>query len=74
MTYTTDADDQLVADLTRAFRPLMDAATRGPAFVWHSTRIEDGGLMVLFEDGDGGTWALQGRIGDRCPMTFARVD
>lgn len=74
MTYTTDADDQLVADLTRAFRPLMDAATRGPAFVWHSTRIEDGGLMILFTDEHGRTWACSGRIVEGAEMSFARVD
>lgn len=74
MTPTTDTDDQLARDLTAAMRPLFDAASRAPTFVWHSTRIEDGGLMILFTDEHGRTWACSGRIGEGAEMSFARVD
>lgn len=67
--------DKLAADLFEACKPLLDKADQPAKFVWHSTTIIDGELIIWFEQDDDPdhVWQVRIPLGDDLEGTPATL-
>lgn len=73
-----EADKELEAGLLRAFQPLFDALDAPTEFKWHSTEIQDGELVIWFEEASNPdhVWQVKMMMGgdlDNVPATLRRL-